>query len=252
MLALIPAGGVGTRLGAAIAKQYLPVAGGMSMLEASARALLAAPWIDQVLIVVAQDDPLQGPIQQRLQGEFGGRIAVLAEAGPTRRDTVLAGLEHLLRQCDEAATTWVLVHDAARPGLQAQDLERLRAAVLADPLRSGGLLALPISDTVKSIGAGTDGAGLAADAITTSAPRSALTLDRRLLWAAQTPQMFPLASLARALRAQEAVTDEASAMELAGVQPLLVEGSRRNFKVTTREDLDWMRLLLDAAADPSR
>jgi 2-C-methyl-D-erythritol 4-phosphate cytidylyltransferase len=123
------------------------------------------------------------------------------------------------------ADDWVLVHDAARPCLPRQDLDRLIVEVSAD--RIGGLLALPVAETVKR-------AGLDA----TGTQRVTATEDRRELWLAQTPQMFRAGLLGDALRAADStVTDEASAVEQLGLQPRLVTGSRRNLKVTFPEDL---------------
>ncbi|MCD0505610.1 2-C-methyl-D-erythritol 4-phosphate cytidylyltransferase, partial [Bordetella petrii] len=124
-----------------------------------------------------------------------------------------------------ADDAWVLVHDAARPGLPADALARLIDACLPDPV--GGLLALPVADTVKSGG-----------------PRVQSTLDRNGLWLAQTPQMFRAgvlrAALADAREAGMASTDEASAIEAAGHAPLLVQGALRNFKVTWPDDFELM------------
>jgi 2-C-methyl-D-erythritol 4-phosphate cytidylyltransferase len=232
--AVIPAGGVGRRMGADRPKQYLSVLGKKTMLELSARVLLDQPWISKVIVVVAADDPFQNAVQRILVKAYGEKVVFVLKAGATRRDTVLAGLLHVLADHPEKNRPWVLVHDAARPGLDLESLARLTTAVLEDPKKSGGLLALPVVDTVKRV----------VSAKSTISPRSAETLDRRLLWVAQTPQMFPLAKLCLALQTFSEVTDEASAMEQAGSKPLLVEGSRQNFKVTTNEDLSLMRRLL--------
>lgn len=158
----------------------------------------------------------------------GSRASRCSPPGAARRDSVLAGLRAL------AATgarddDWVLVHDAARPGLAPQLLERLRDRLGESAV--GGLLALPVSDTVKRTA--DDGRSVAA------------TVERERLWLAQTPQMFRLGLLLDALSAHAGVTDEAAAVERAGHAPLLVEGARANFKVTTAEDLELMRALLE-------
>lgn len=220
--AVIPAAGAGTRLGAPQPKQYLAL-GGRPMLRWSVDALLAAPWIERVLVVVAPDDARAAALLEGL-----ARVEVLAAGGAARRDSVLAGLRAL------AATgarddDWVLVHDAARPGLAPQLLERLRDRLGESAV--GGLLALPVSDTVKR--AAGDGRSVAA------------TVERERLWLAQTPQMFRLGLLLDALSTHAGVTDEAAAVERAGHAPLLVEGARANFKVTTAEDLQLMRALLE-------
>lgn len=221
-VALIPAAGAGTRVGAPLPKQYLAL-GPRTMLEWSVDALTALPWIERVLVVVAPDD-------RHAPTLLGGRerVEVLARGGATRRDTVLAGLRALAERA--SPDDWVLVHDAARPALEAAALERLRAALAASPV--GGLLAVPVSDTVKR---------------TIDDPQAvAETLDRTRLWIAQTPQMFRLRLLLDALAAHADVTDEASAIERAGHAPLLVEGARTNFKVTSADDVTLMRLVLAA------
>lgn len=206
------------------------------MLEMSASALLERDWISKVVVVVAAEDGYQEAVCRSLKRRYGTRIEFLLEGGATRRDTVLNGLQHVLKGERKAARAWVLVHDAARPGLDSLSLERLRGAVLGDLKKTGGLLAMPMSDTVKQVA----GVGRAKEA------RSIQTLDRRLLWAAQTPQMFSLKKLCAALQTFNAVTDEASAVEQAGGKPLLVMGSAQNFKVTTSDDLLLMRALLKA------
>jgi 2-C-methyl-D-erythritol 4-phosphate cytidylyltransferase len=234
--AVIPAGGVGSRLGADRPKQYLPVFGRKTMLEMSAEALLERDWISKVVVVVAAEDGYQEAVYRRLKRRYGDRVEFLLEGGATRRDTVLSGLRHLLNGGGKALRAWVLVHDAARPGLDAMSLERLKVAVLEDPKKMGGLLALPITDTVKQV----------AETRRTKEARSAQTLDRRRLWAAQTPQMFSLKKLCAALQTFSEVTDEASAIEQAGGKPLLICGSAQNFKVTNADDLLLMRALLKA------
>ncbi len=187
-------------------------------------ALLSAPWIEKVVVVVAPDD-LRGPPLF-----FGhARVVVIGQGGATRRDSVLAGLQCLAAEVAANPTDWVLVHDAARPGLTIQGLERLRALASQDDV--GGLLALPIADTVKR--AHPDRSEVAQ------------TIDRSLLWAAQTPQMFRVQALRTALVQHPGVTDEASAIEAAGGVVRLVEGERGNFKVTTAADLELMKRLLE-------
>lgn len=214
--AVVPAAGIGARVGAATPKQYLELAG-QSLLQWSVQALLAAAFIDEVCVVVAAGDTLAAT-----QVGHWPRVRVLPVGGPTRRDTVLAGLQ--AAGSDWHELDWVLVHDAARPGLSLASLLRLHDALAADPL--GGLLALPVSDTVKQV--------QGAQAVV------ARTLSRDDLWLAQTPQMFRYGPLRAALRAYPDVTDEAGAIEAAGGRPRLVTGERHNFKVTTRDDLHLM------------
>jgi 2-C-methyl-D-erythritol 4-phosphate cytidylyltransferase len=210
-LAVVPAAGGGTRLGAALPKQYLDL-GGDHMLHRSVDALLAEPRIERIVVVVAPDDPRRPP-----PGRFDRRVCLLPVGGETRADSVAAGLERL----HAADADWVLVHDAARPGLTPVALARLIDAVGDDAV--GGLLALPVADTLKR----SDGAG-----------RVLATVDRAELWAAQTPQMFRAGLLRRALAGpRDGVTDEASAVERLGLRPLLVRGDPVNLKVTLAEDL---------------
>ena len=229
--AVLPAGGSGSRLGAAVPKQYLDLAG-RSMLERSVDALLAVSWIERALVVVAPSDR---EAERRLGGQ--SRVAVVPRGGATRRDSVLGGLHHLSQAEGASSRDWVLVHDAARPGLTVPALERLRSA-LADG-EAGGLLAIPVADTVKQ-GAGVPERG-EGDRL---GPVVTRTVERDGLWLAQTPQMFRLGALTAALERFASVTDEASAMEAAGHIVRLVEGDRGNFKVTTSADLDMMRRLL--------
>lgn len=220
-LALVPAAGTGSRVGAALPKQYLAL-GRQTMLEHSVDALRAAPWIDRVVVVVAADDSRASALLAQRS-----RVEVLREGGASRRDTVLAGLRSMQRR-GARTNDWVLVHDAARPGLSPAMLERLRTGLADSPV--GGLLAMPVGETVKQTADERDSV--------------AVTLDRDRLWIAQTPQMFRFGLLLEALAAHAEVTDEAAAIERAGHAPRLVEGGRANFKVTTAEDVDLMRSLL--------
>jgi 2-C-methyl-D-erythritol 4-phosphate cytidylyltransferase len=229
--AVVPAGGTGTRVGASIPKQYLEI-GGKSILQWSLLALLAVDWIERVIVVVAPDDSGAIASLHGLRADQMARVELLSRGGPTRRDTVLAGLERL--QGVAAASDWTLVHDAARPGLGLASLNRLRTELSGDPV--GGLLGVPVADTVKR--AGPD-------------QRVAATVSRDSLWLAQTPQMFRYRLLLDALSASEQVTDEAAAIEALGLAPRLIAGDRRNFKVTTREDLVAMAQQLGANSPES-
>lgn len=202
----------------ALPKQYLPLAG-RAMLWHAVRVLCAVP-LENVFVVLAQDD---SQFARQDWSGCGGRVEPLYCGGATRRDSVYNGLVAASAAVD--MDDWVLVHDAARPCVPRADLEALIAECAADAI--GGLLALPIADTVKR--AGKDEAGV---------QRVAGTEDRTQLWLAQTPQMFRAGLLAQALRdAKGAVTDEASAIEQLGLRPRLVRGSRENLKVTYPEDL---------------
>ncbi len=254
--ALVPAAGTGSRAGAPVPKQYLRF-GARTMLQWSVDALAAMDWIGRIVVVVAAHD-------MQAATELAGRprVQVLAAGGASRRDTVLAGLRALAAEAAE--DDWVLVHDAARPGIEAAALERLRFGLAGAPV--GGLLALPLRDTVKRARArprstpSVDPVGAAAAShgdVHGGAHVDAHqgdevweTLDRSQLWVAQTPQMFRFGLLSRALAACPDVTDEAAAMEQAGHAPWLIEGARSNFKVTDPEDIELMRLVLDARARP--
>lgn len=230
IIAIMPAGGIGLRAGTAYPKQYRLLRG-EPMLRWAARALLADARITQLRVAVAPDDTRAAATLQGLP-----RTVCRPCGGPTRAATVLGALRDAALSADD----WVLVHDAARPGLPADALARLIDACLLR--EEGGLLAEPVADTVKR-GQAAVPPGQAA--------RVQASVSREALWLAQTPQMFQAGMLQEALEAAEAdarVTDEASAMELAGYQPLLVPGSMRNFKVTWPEHFEMMEKLLEPDA----
>jgi len=218
LFALIPAAGAGTRIAGETPKQFLPLAG-KPMLWHALRAVGGAP-VETVFVVLAPDDKRFAALDW---SGCGARVEPLYCGGETRRDSVYNGLVAAMAAVD--ADDWVLVHDAARPCLPRADLERLVAESSGDAI--GGILALPVADTVKRVTK--DEAG---------AQRIAGTVDRAQLWLAQTPQMFRAGLLAQALKdAKGLVTDEASALESLGLRPRLVLGSRANLKVTYPEDL---------------
>lgn len=218
---VIPAAGVGARMAADRPKQYLQIAG-RCILEHTLHCFLDHPGLLGAVVCVAVDDPFW----QQLQVANDVRIR-RAPGGRERADSVLAGLQALLAE-GARAEDWVLVHDAARPNLAREDLERLLDSLADDPV--GGLLAVPARDTLKR--AARDG-------------RVAETVDRSLIWQAYTPQMFRLGALrealAQALKEGVAVTDEASAMEWTGQAPRLIEGRADNLKVTRPEDLHYLQ-----------
>lgn len=208
--ALVPCAGVGTRAGVGLPKQYASVAG-KAMVTHTLVALLAVDRIDSVLVVLApRDDHFQ-----RLVDESTRRQVVHAHVGgASRAASVQAGLRVLV---DRGATShdWVLVHDAARCLIEPAMINALIDACLDDAV--GGLLAVPVADTLKQA----------------QASRVVVTLDRSHTWLAQTPQMFRLSTLQDALaKAGEGVTDEAGAIEQLGLKPLLVPGHPMNLKVT--------------------
>ena len=213
MFSLIPAAGSGSRAATDIPKQYAPLAG-RSMLWHAIRAVCVPP-VQAVFVVLSPDD---ATFATHDWSAFGDRLQPLYCGGESRRHSVHNGLVAAMDDMD--AGDWVLVHDAARPCLGEADVKRLIAACENDDV--GGILALPVADTVKR----------------EAAQRIDGTQDRAGLWLAQTPQMFRAGLLLHALRqARGPVTDEASAVEQLGLKPRLVAGSRENLKVTFPEDL---------------
>ena len=217
-VALIPAAGSGSRVAQALPKQYATLAGRPMLWHAV--AAVCRPPVETVFVVLTPGDTAFSGCDW---SAFAGRLEPLYCGGASRRDSVFNGLVAAMAAVQ--ADDWVLVHDAARPCLPAADLERLVAECRDDQI--GGILALPVAETVKR--AGKDEAG---------AQRVAGTEDRAQLWLAQTPQMFRAGLLAEALgKAPVTVTDESSAVEAMGLRPRLVLGSRENLKVTYAEDL---------------
>ena len=220
--AVIPAAGVGARMAADRPKQYLQL-GGRTILEHSLGCFLDHPRLKGLVVSLAIDDPywptLACATDPRIQR---------ADGGSERSGSVLNALLQL-NALGASDDDWVLVHDAARPNLSRDDLDKLLAELADDPV--GGLLAVPARDTLKRV----DKHGRVVD-----------TVDRSLIWQAYTPQMFRLGALHRALAdslvADAVITDEASAMEWSGQAPRLIEGRSDNIKVTRPEDLEWLKL----------
>jgi 2-C-methyl-D-erythritol 4-phosphate cytidylyltransferase len=220
LFALIPCGGTGTRAGTALPKQYQPIAG-QPMVAHTLAAFAAVPQIAQTLVVLAVDDKLFSQL-------CGTTHSVAACAGSTRATTVLNGLKHLLAHGAQPLD-WVLVHDAARCLLTPAQVNTLIEACQNDAV--GGLLALALPDTLKSA----------------QLDRVAATIPRADKWLAHTPQMFRIGALMAALEAAgDQVTDESSAMELAGHSPRLVPSSAQNFKVTYPEDFALAEAILQS------
>ena len=221
LFALLPCAGTGSRAGTAGPKQYEPLLGVPLVLHTLA-AFQAVVGLERVLLVLSPGD--------RFLSLDDPRIAVAHCGGDTRAQSVFNGLQALL-EAGADVQDWVLVHDAARCLITPAQVDALIDACLADAV--GGLLALKLPDTLKSEAGG----------------RVATTVDRSDKWLAQTPQMFRIGPLRAALAAQASngfagVTDEASAMELAGQKPLLVPGSAQNFKVTYPEDFALAEAIL--------
>lgn len=223
-LALVPAAGHGSRFGAPSPKQYLQL-NGKPLMWHTLQALASVAAVEAVAVVISPCDEWFDDFDWDIP-----KLQVLRVGGVSRAESVRNGLAALDCEADD----WILVHDAARCCLTADAVERLLAEVGDDLV--GGLLALPVPDTVKR-----------ADAD----QRVAVTVSRAGLWLAQTPQMFRHGKLREALQGGDLadVTDEASAIERCGGKPRLVEGDAQNFKVTYPRDLALARAVLAARKD---
>ncbi|MCL2635858.1 MAG: 2-C-methyl-D-erythritol 4-phosphate cytidylyltransferase [Betaproteobacteria bacterium] len=221
--AIVPAAGSGSRFGAEKPKQYLDLLG-RPLIFHSLAALVACPDIERVWVVLAPDDPWW---RRYDWSELGAKLETVACGGATRAESVANGLGAAAMVA--ADDDWILVHDAARPCLDQNMLAALLSQLADDPV--GGILAVPVADTVKR-----------ADA----AQRVAATLPREGLWQAQTPQMFRHGLLRAALASSRAVTDEAGAIEAMGLAPKLVRGEASNLKVTWPADLALAAMILRA------
>ena len=221
--ALVPAAGTGERLGGQTPKQYLPL-NGKPMLFYSVQRLCASPRIKRVYVVLARGEKW---FSQHDWKAFAGKLTAFYCGGETRAASVLNGL--VAAKAEIGADDWVLVHDAARPCLSTELLDKLLDELGGDSV--GGLLALPVADTLKR-----------AD----RAERVQHTEPRENLWQAQTPQMFRYGTLTRALQEMRnrEVTDEARAIEGLGLHPKLVVSDARNLKVTHAQDLPLAELIL--------
>jgi 2-C-methyl-D-erythritol 4-phosphate cytidylyltransferase len=223
--AVVPAAGRGSRFGRRVPKQYTMLLG-RPMLSWTLRALLAERSIAGVMVAISPGDRRFA----RLAEARDARVHT-CEGGERREDSVrnaLAALHGMAKDAD-----WILVHDAARPCLRLSDLRRLLEAVEGDPV--GGLLAAPVSDTIKAA----DGTG-----------RVDRTVSRDGLWRALTPQAFRYGVLRRALalcvERERQITDESSAIEAMGLRPRLVPGRNDNIKVTGGEDAALAAAILGA------
>ena len=224
---LVPAAGTGARMGEALPKQYLTI-GQRPVLWYALQSLCRHPRLRRTFVVLHPED------QRFLRcdwTQFGNALVPLFCGGATRAESVMHGLDRM--RAEVQADDWVLVHDAARPCLTDELIDRLIAELAQG--EAGGLLAIPVADTLKR----NDGER-----------RVLRTEPREQLWQAQTPQMFRFAPLLDALRAADPdrTTDEASAMEQLGHRPRLVMGSAANIKVTYPEDLALAELILKGEA----
>ena len=220
---------MGTRAGTAGPKQYESVAG-QTVVARTLAALAQVPQIAATLVVLSPEDD---QFERHAPAFHGERAWVARCGGTTRAETVANGLQ-VLREHGVQLHDWVLVHDAARCLVRPEWVQRLMAECADDEV--GGLLALPVADTLKDEAGG----------------RVAATVDRRGKWAAQTPQMFRWGLLAGALaHAGDGVTDEASAVEALGHRPKLVQGDFENFKLTWPGDFALAQRLLSTLEGPT-
>lgn len=225
--AIVPAAGVGSRMKADIPKQYLTLHN-KTVLEHTVEKLLNHPYIEKVIIAVTKDDPFFP--QLKLASDDN---VVRVDGGQQRVDSVFSGLDYIVTAISQPEA-WVLVHDAARPCIHNSDIDKLIRQ--AGSSEVGGILASPVSDTIKRSTSITDKTVIDKTAVIDK------TIARENLWHALTPQMFRAKPLYDALQAAIKkgllITDEASAMEAMGLKPMLVKGRSDNFKITQPEDLD--------------
>lgn len=220
---IVPAAGIGTRMRAELPKQYLTL-NGKTLLEHTLERLLQLPGLAGLVLALSPRDSYW----EQLPLSRDPRISVV-DGGSERSRSVLNALNYLTLQAK--ADDWVLVHDAARPCITVGAMTNLCRHTREHAV--GGILAVPVGDTLKQV----DHTGLVLT-----------TRDREGLWQAQTPQLFRYQllhqCLARALGQSENITDEASALELAGYRPLVVEGRTDNLKVTRPEDLALAEMIV--------
>lgn len=223
--AVVPAAGVGARMGAAKPKQYLSLLG-KTVLEHTLGTLLSITALQRIVVVVSPDDDYW----RALPILTDPRIVVV-EGGAARSQSVLNGIEALSPHCTEG--DWLLVHDVARPCIERRDIMALIERLRQDSV--GGILALPVSDTLKQVD---------------QQLRITATVDRSHLWQAQTPQMFRYQLLHQALLRAKAenvvITDEASAIEWAGFSPTVVVSTASNIKITRAGDLALAAFILQS------
>jgi 2-C-methyl-D-erythritol 4-phosphate cytidylyltransferase len=222
VFALVLAAGQGTRIGDAVPKQYLPIAGKPMMFH-SIEALAAVSRIERLFVVLAPLDRHWGEhdwsaLPEKIEAAFCG--------GSHRAESVLNTLKFLESRI--ARDDWVLVHDAARPCIATELVEQFLDEIGDDEV--GGLLAMPLADTLKRAG---------------EEQRVEATIPRTGLWRAQTPQMFRYGLLRRGLEKSPEATDESAAVESLGHAPRLAEGETSNMKVTFAEDIQIAELILE-------
>ena len=224
--AVVPAAGVGKRMNADRPKQYLELAG-KTVIEHTLLRLLSANIFTAVAVAISKEDPYWPELDVSVHEQV-----ITADGGKERADSVLSALKSIRDLASDE--DWVLVHDAARPCITVTDINLLIDTLRTDDV--GGILALSSHDTLKDV----EGKNIVG------------TLDRSHIWRALTPQMFKYGSLKNALEIAEgnpAITDEASALELQGLQPKIVEGRSDNIKITRPEDLALAQFYMEYQND---
>ena len=227
IVAIIPAAGCGSRMGELLPKQYIAI-NGVPMIFHTLKAFLAVTRISKIVVVLSPEDTHWQALFAQHHGWLGvavEKITVLGEGGASRAKSVLNGLQSVVNQLH--VNDWALVHDAARPCIQPLLIEQFLDELTDEKV--GGLLALPVADTLKRGNAD---------------QRVEQTVSREYLWRAQTPQMFRYQLLCDALANAPTATDEAQAIEAMGHQPRLVIGDSANLKVTYATDLKIAEVLL--------
>ena len=230
--AILPAAGIGRRMGSSTPKQYLPV-NGVPVIAHTLQRLAAVGSIARIVVVLNPRDSLWESLEIAKQFLDKQPRIESTTGADARQESVLNGL----RALDEVALDddWVLVHDAVRPCVELADIERLIASVQADAV--GGLLATPVDNTLKQVDAGL---------------RVTSTIDRSHYWNALTPQMFRYSllktGLEKAVAEKLSITDDAAAIELLGNRPKIVEGSKFNIKITHDADLELAAMILNRQA----
>ena len=218
--AVLPAAGIGRRMGSSIPKQYLSIDGAPLILH-SLRRLSAVKKIEKIVVVIHPEDSRWAELEKSIKEEFGNRI-ITVMGGGERYQSVLNGLTALTEFAGK--DDWVLVHDAVRPCVRTSDIENLIQKVSLHSI--GGLLGSPVDNTLKQV-----------DKELTVIE----TVDRESYWNALTPQMFRFALLKESIQtvvvSGEQVTDEAAAMEVAGFKPIMIAGHKDNIKITVEADL---------------
>jgi len=231
---VIPAAGIGKRMQTETPKQYLKI-NNKTIIEHTLECFSQNPAVNGIIVALSSEDEYWN----HLRNNSSDKPLYTVDGGNERSDSVMSALEYLLVVENASEDSWVMVHDAARPCLSKKDIDALLA--LRDDDCVGGILATPVRDTMKRTSPDT--------------LQISKTEDRENLWHALTPQMFRLGKLNEALKycfeKNIEISDEASAIEITGESPLIVEGSGNNVKVTHPEDLDLVNYLLSRGVTAS-